>query len=168
VTANGRGPLFEDASSEPAGQLGLGDTPADLWPVEAVRIRQGRDVKLRSYSDYPEMAGYPRIAEFNQITGNVKVREELRRLYGHVDDIELYGGLFAEEAQKNSVVPALIGRMVALDAFSQVYTSPLLAPGIFNETTFTAGHGHHPPHQDALAARQTATCPNAREGISWA
>ena len=49
-------------------------------------------------------------------------------MYGNVDQIEFYVGLFAEDVRRNAVLPALIGRMVAIDAFSQAFTNPLLAP----------------------------------------
>jgi prostaglandin-endoperoxide synthase 2 len=137
VSGNGLGALFEDFSLQAAGQVGMGNTPEILWPVEAVSIQQARDVELRSYNDYRELAGFPRVTAFNQITGNLKVREGLRRLYQHVDNIEFYPGLFAEEAPPNSVLPPLIGRLVGLDAFSQVYTNPLLATRIYNEETFS-------------------------------
>lgn len=137
VSSNGLGELFEDLSQQAAGQVGMCNTPPILWPVEAVSIQQGRDVELRSYNDYRELAGFPRVTAFEQITGNLKVRESLRRLYQHVDNIEFYPGLFAEEAPPNSVLPPLIGRVVGLDAFSQVYTNPLLASRIYNEETFS-------------------------------
>jgi prostaglandin-endoperoxide synthase 2 len=137
VTSNGLGALFEDASEQPAGQVGLGNTPHELWPVEAASIEQGRAVQLRSNNDYRELARLPRVTQFDQITSNMRVREELRRLYGHVDNIELFVGLFAEDVHRNGVLPSLIGRMVALDAFSQIYTNPLLAPRIYNEETFS-------------------------------
>ena len=35
------------------------------------------------------------------------------------------------------MLPALIGRMVGVDAFSQALTNPLLAPRVFNEETFS-------------------------------
>jgi prostaglandin-endoperoxide synthase 2 len=35
------------------------------------------------------------------------------------------------------VLPALIGRMVAIDAFSQAFTNPLLSPRVFNPETFS-------------------------------
>jgi prostaglandin-endoperoxide synthase 2 len=59
-------------------------------------------------------------------------------VYGSVDDIEFYAGLFAETPRPNGVLPPLIGTMVAFDAFSQVLTNPLLAPRVFNEATFSA------------------------------
>ena len=61
----------------------------------------------------------------------------LRDLYGHVDRIEFFPGLFAEDPRPNSVLPSLIGRLVGVDAFSQALTNPLLAPRVFNEQTFS-------------------------------
>lgn len=66
-----------------------------------------------------------------------EVQQALRELYGKVDNIELYVGLFAEDLRLNSALPPLIGRMVGVDAFSQALTTPLLAPQIFNERTFS-------------------------------
>ncbi|MEA2149279.1 MAG: prostaglandin-endoperoxide synthase 2 [Solirubrobacteraceae bacterium] len=137
VSSNGLGRMFEDASLQPAGQVGLKNTPPELWDIEKLSIRQGRVVELSCYNDYRQLAGFPRVTEFNQITGRRDVREELRRLYGHVDNIEFFVGLFAEDARTNSVLPGMIGRMVGLDAFSQVYTNPLLSTRIYNEKTFS-------------------------------
>jgi prostaglandin-endoperoxide synthase 2 len=137
VTGNGLGRLFEDASHQVAGQIALGNTASELWEVELAGITRARDVQLRSYNDYRELGGFPRVTEFDQITGNVKIREQLRRVYGHVDDIEFFVGLFAEDVAPNGVLPPLMGSMVALDAFSQVYTNPLLAPRVYNEETFS-------------------------------
>ena len=61
----------------------------------------------------------------------------LRDLYGHVDRIEFFPGLFAEDIRPNSVLPSLIGRMVGIDAFSQALTNPLLSPRVFNAQTFS-------------------------------
>ena len=54
-----------------------------------------------------------------------------------MNNIEFYVGLFAEDTQVNSVLPELMGLMVAFDAFSQVLTNPLLSQRVFNETTFS-------------------------------
>jgi prostaglandin-endoperoxide synthase 2 len=133
----GLGALFEDASNQPAGQIGIGNTPPELWYVEELSVQVGRAVQLRSYNEYRALSKTPRVTDFDQITGNVKVREQLRKLYGHVDNIEFYVGLFAEEVPPNGVCPGLMGHMVALDAFSQAYTNPLLATRVYNEQTFS-------------------------------
>jgi prostaglandin-endoperoxide synthase 2 len=103
-----------------------------------VSINEARAVQLASYNDYREYAKFPRVTDFDQISGDPAVQAGLRELYGSVDRIELYPGLFAEDARPNSVLPSLIGRMVGVDAFSQALTNPLLAPRVFNEATFSA------------------------------
>ncbi len=83
------------------------------------------------------MAGFPRVTSFDQISGDPEIVAGLRDLYGHVDRIEFYPGLFAEDVRPNSVLPSLIGRLVAVDAFSQALTNPLLSPRVFNAHTFS-------------------------------
>ena len=61
----------------------------------------------------------------------------MKELYGTVDRIEYYPGIFAEDTRTNSALPSLIGRLVGVDAFSQALTNPLLASNIYNERTFT-------------------------------
>jgi prostaglandin-endoperoxide synthase 2 len=137
ILQKGLGQLFEETSSQPACQIGLFNTPDFLIPVELMGIALGREAQLCSYNDYREMCGFPRVTDFDQITGNQEAQDKLRKLYGHVDKVEFYVGLFAEDGRRNSALPALIGRMVGIDAFSQAFTNPLLAELVFKEETFT-------------------------------
>lgn len=137
IIEKGLGAIFEESCSQPAAQLSLFNTPEFLIPTETASIRLGRAAKLRSYNDYRELCNYPRVTEFNQISSNEKVQQELQRLYGHVDNIELYVGLYAEDLRPNSALPPLVGCLVGIDAFSQAFTNPLLAENIFNPETFS-------------------------------
>lgn len=137
VINKGLGRLFEDASLQPAGQVGLFNTPYFLIETEKKSIQMGREAKLRSYNEYREMCQFPKVTDFDQITENEEVQKELKRLYGHVDNIEFYVGLFAEDTRKNSALGSLIGRLVGIDAFSQALTNPLLAENVFKEETFS-------------------------------
>jgi prostaglandin-endoperoxide synthase 2 len=137
IIKKGLGALFEESCSQPAAQLGLFNTPDFLIPTELASVRLGRAAKIRSYNDYREMCKYPRVTDFNQISSNENVQKELKRLYGHVDNIELYVGLYAEDLRKNSALPPLVGRLIGIDAFSQALTNPLLAENIFNPETFS-------------------------------
>jgi prostaglandin-endoperoxide synthase 2 len=138
VPRHGLARLFQDASEQRAGRVGVLNTDKVLLPVEEASVREARAVQLASYNDYREYARFPRVTAFDQISGDPRVQDGLRRLYGDVDRIELYPGLFAEDARPNSVLPSLIGRMVGVDAFSQALTNPLLAPRVFNAATFSA------------------------------
>jgi prostaglandin-endoperoxide synthase 2 len=138
VPRHGLAQLFADASNQRAGRVGLFNTDAVIQPVELLSVNEARAVGLAAYNDYREYAKFPRVTRFEQISGDPRVQDGLRELYGDVDRIELYPGLFAEDPRPNSVLPSLIGRMVGVDAFSQALTNPLLAPRVFNEATFSA------------------------------
>ncbi len=137
VTRNGLARLFEDASQQPAGRIGLFNTDHSLRAVELASVREARWVQLAPYNDYRELAKFPRVTSFDQISGDRAVQDGLRDVYGSVDRVELYPGLFAEDPRPNSVLPSLIGRLVGVDAFSQALTNPLLSPRLFNEATFS-------------------------------
>jgi len=134
----GLGALFEETCKQPATRIGLFNT-ADflIEAAELPSIALGRLAQLASYNDYREMAGFPRVTAFDQITSDTDAQRELERLYGHVDKIEFYVGLYAEDVRENSALPPLIGRLVGIDAFSQAFTNPLLAEHIFNVDTFS-------------------------------
>ena len=135
---DGLGAALDSASNSLAWRLGLFNTAEMLRPVEAASLLQGRDNRLASYNDYRERMCYPRVTRFEQISGDPDVGAALKRLYGNdVDRIEFFVGLFAEDLPARSAVPPMLGRIVALDAFSHALTNPLLSPHVFNEETFT-------------------------------
>ena len=134
---DGLGAALDSASRSKTWQIGLFNTSEMLRPVEAASIGQGRINNLASYNDYREIMKYPRVTRFEQISGDKRVTEGLRRVYGDVDRIEFFAGLFAEDVPERSAVPPLLGRMVAVDAFSHALTNPLLSPHVFNEATFS-------------------------------
>ena len=137
VAHRGLGVQLEEASRQPAGRLGLFNTDPALLEVERSSLVQGRQVHLARYNDYRANCGFPRVTEFDQISGEPEIQDALRDVYGHVDRIEFYVGLFAEDLRPNSVLPSLMGRLVGIDAFSQALTNPLLAPRTYNTDTFS-------------------------------
>lgn len=138
LTSRGLGALFEDSSLQPAGEIGLFNTPRFLLDTERASIELSRLAHLASYNDYRELCGFPRVTAFDQITGNSEAQRQLEEVYGHVDNIEFYVGLFAEDVRPNSALAPLIGRLVGIDAFSQALTNPLLSEHVFNERTFSS------------------------------
>lgn len=137
VVEHGLGRLFDEASTQPAGRVGLFNTAEYLLGAEASSIGKGRAVALATYNDYREHCRFPRVTHFDQISSDPRVRDGLRSCYQRVERIEFYVGLFAEDPRPNSVLPSLIGRMVGVDAFSQALTNPLLAPRVFHPRTFS-------------------------------
>ena len=138
VTSRGLGALFEDASRQPAGRIGLHNTSSFLLNIIETRsIDMDRSLHVRGYNDYRPAYGFPRVTDFDQITGDPALQQELKDLYGSVDRIDYYVGLFAEDTVPNSVLPPLIGALVGIDAFSQALTNPLLNPNIYHAGTFS-------------------------------
>jgi len=77
------------------------------------------------------------VTDFNQMTGDPQRQKDLKAVYGTPDAVEFYPSLFAEDLNDNTPMPGLMGAMVALDAFSQALTNPLLSQHVFNAATFT-------------------------------
>ena len=140
LSTHGLAALVDSASRQPAGRLGLHNTPGVLLErAELPSIVAGRTVRLRSYNEYRVACGFPRAETYEGISSNPTTCAALREVYGDdVDDLEFYVGLFAEDRRPNSVLPPLIGRLVGLHAFSQLLTNPLFAREIHNEQTFSA------------------------------
>jgi prostaglandin-endoperoxide synthase 2 len=136
---HGLGKAFAGANRQKSGEIGLFNTlPFLVADTEVPSVAMGRRAALGSYNDYRELCSFPRVSSVDQISSNPDVRDGLRSVYGHVDDIELYAGLFAEDLRPNSALPPLMGRMVGIDAFSQALTNPLISDRLFNEQTFSA------------------------------
>ncbi|MBY5721778.1 heme peroxidase [Rhizobium leguminosarum] len=124
-------------SGQHACSLGIYNTPSFLEEVERRAIEQGRNNQMASYNSYREAMGLGRVTNFSQMTSDPARKQALQKLYGSPDRLDFYVGLFAEDVNANTPMPLLIGTMVALDAFSQALTNPLLSQHVFNAGTFT-------------------------------
>jgi prostaglandin-endoperoxide synthase 2 len=106
--------------------------------------------------------GLPRVSRFEQMTGDPERVRALRELYGSPDRLDFFVGLFAEDVNPNTPMPPLLGRMVALDAFTQALTNPLLSRQVFNARTFGAWGFAEVSRTQSIAAlleRQGAALP---------
>jgi prostaglandin-endoperoxide synthase 2 len=128
---------FSAAAGQAAADLGALNTHWALMRVEAEAIGQARSNRLATYNAYRVQFGMPPAQKFTDITSDARIQAMLSALYGTPDHVEFYPGLFAEDRVHNSPLPGLLGRMVAVDAFSQALTNPLLSEHVYNEQTFT-------------------------------
>lgn len=122
---------FEIASAHAAGHIGAFNTAKPLLPIERLSVMQSRSNRLASYNDYREAFGMDRATSFEDISKDGGVQAKLEQLYGTPDRVEFYPGLFAEDTIDNSVLPGLLMAMVAVDAFSQALTNPLLSEHVW-------------------------------------
>lgn len=131
--------VLRAASTQPAGRIGLSNTPRFLLPAERASVQLGRRFRLDSFNEYRKKFGLRPLKSFQQLlpTRSAEARE-LQRLYGHIDDLEFVVGVFAEEPQQGSLFGELMTHLVAYDALTQIFSNPLLSRNVFNEGTFTA------------------------------
>ncbi len=146
VISRGIEALISQFSKEKAGKIGLLNTPRFLVDrhdpeqpsVEERTVGLMRAARLASYNDYRRAFKLRPLESFDDLTGNAMLRERLEELYGSIDRLEWYVGIFAEDYGKEMMMGGLLTTMVAYDAFTQALTNPLLARNVYNEATFSA------------------------------
>lgn len=138
LARHGLGQAMEDASLQRAGRIGLFNTDDSLLYVDLASVSDSRELRIAPYNAYRRHLRFPPVRSFNQISDEPRVRERLRALYSSVDDIDLYVGIFAEQpGSPSTLLGPLLTKIIAIDAFSQALTNPLLAPRVLNAETFT-------------------------------
>ena len=140
LLAVGLNGAITQAASQPTNKLGALNTSASLMPVEGLSVSQARSNHLAPYNAYRVAFGMAPATDFNQISTNPAVVSLLRDIYGTPDRVEFYPGLFAEDRVPDSPLPQLLMTMVAVDAFSQALTNPLLSQHVWKDNptlTFT-------------------------------
>lgn len=134
---------FEDMSAQPTGELGPRNTTKELLGVEQASVAQGRECQLRSYNDYLQYLGRAPAKSMSEISSSPEVVKILAEAYGNdVNKVDFFVGIFCEDRVKNSPLPRTILSFVALDAFSQALTNPLLSEHVF--TPPESGDVEHP------------------------
>ncbi len=123
--------LFAAASVQPAGSLRLRNTPAFMERAEINGLELSRAHRVRPFNDYRRRFGFAPYRTHEQLTGETVLAAELRRFYPSVDDIEFFVGLIAEAHPERCSFGETMSAMVSVDAFSQIFTNPLLAREIY-------------------------------------
>jgi prostaglandin-endoperoxide synthase 2 len=122
--------LINAAAAQAAGRISLFNNPVFLMESEYRTIQMGRDFRLRSFNDYREAFGLSRLTSFQALTRDTEIAGRLQSLYGSIENLELVVGLFAEAPGEGGLFGELMRTMVAYDAFTQIYTNPLLSRSI--------------------------------------
>jgi prostaglandin-endoperoxide synthase 2 len=142
-----RGPewLMAQCSRSRAARIGLANTPAfltdrrspDRPAVEERSISLMRQARLQPYNAYRRRFGMRPLGSFAELTSDTALQRRLAHLYGDIDHLEWYVGIFAEDHPEDQMMGDLLTAMVGYDAFTQALTNPVLAPQVFTEATFT-------------------------------
>jgi prostaglandin-endoperoxide synthase 2 len=138
LAEHGLGQAMEDASRQTAGRIGLFNTDPSLLYVDVDSVLDSRALRLAPYNAYRRHLNFPPVRSFHQISDDPRVRDGLRARYDSVEDIDLYVGIFAEQpGSPDTILGPLLTKIIAIDAFSQALTNPLLAPRVLTAETFT-------------------------------
>jgi prostaglandin-endoperoxide synthase 2 len=132
----GAAPVIAAASRQPAGQVGMHNNPDFLWQAELGAHQFSRNQRLRPFNEYIVFFGGKPFTTFKELTGNDQLASELAALYKDVNDVEFLVGLFAQN-RTGPVLPGLLNAMVAVDAFSQILTNPLLSQNVYGPDAFS-------------------------------
>lgn len=141
LLAGGLADAFVEVSANRTSALGLENGASFLLEAEKSAIDQARQNSVAGYNDYRIAMGLEPARNFASIVGGsddpakrdrlAALAARLQALYGDVDNVEFYVGLFAERVEKNGPLPELVSTMVAMDAFSQALTNPLLSEHVW-------------------------------------
>lgn len=129
--------IFDAASRQPAGLIGLFNTPEFLMEAEMKGMDKSRGWGIRSYNDYRELYSLGRMKTFEDISSDPRIVAALKGLYGSVDDVEFLVGLLAEDRFGIGPLGATMSIMVGTDAFTQVFNNPLLSRYVYGAEAFS-------------------------------
>jgi prostaglandin-endoperoxide synthase 2 len=141
LLGSGLAQSFINTSANRTAALGLENAASFMMFAEKGAIGQARLNNVASYNDYRIAMGMEPARNFAAMVGSSDDPAEAARLqalaarlqglYGDVNNVEYYVGLFAERVEKNGPLPELVSSMVAMDAFSQALTNPLLSEHVW-------------------------------------
>jgi prostaglandin-endoperoxide synthase 2 len=130
--------IIAAASREPAGRLGMHNNPDFLYDAEKAAHLFSRAQRVRPFVEYQAAFHEDAVTDFKDLAGDTPLAKDLEKLYpGGVKDVEFLVGLFAQAHDDDAVLPGLLRTMVAVDAFSQILTNPLLATNIYCDAAFS-------------------------------
>jgi len=130
--------IILDASQQLAGRIGLGNTPGFLLDAQRSSIAMARACQLQPYNAYRTHYGLDPVRSFEELTKDETWAGRLKEIYGTMDQLEWFVGIFAEAYGEREMMGELLSLMVGNDAFTQALTNPLLAKAVYNADTFSS------------------------------
>ncbi len=130
-----------DASRQLAGRIGIGNTAPFLEKVKWASLKMARGCELAPFNAYRRHYGLDPVTSFQALTRDPAKAATLKDLYGDIDRLEWFIGIFAEDYDSADMMGDLLSTMVANDAFTQALTNPLLAEAVFNHPDTFAPEG---------------------------
>ena len=144
VIETGLGDVFEQASSQPASEISLGNTHVGLLPAEEASLTKARGV-LASFNDHREIQKKGSSIDFNDF--DPRFRDKIKELYGDVNKVDYLVGIFAELPKKGiverlgvksgSIMGATLLNAIAKHAFRHILGNRYMTREFLNEDAMT-------------------------------
>jgi peroxidase len=80
--------------------------PGQGLDLVSINLQRGRDHGLPDYKTVRQHYGLGSISSFSQINSDYEVSSRLQRVYGNVNDIDLWSGIFSEPLVSGTSLPA--------------------------------------------------------------
>lgn len=120
------GNLIKDCIEETGHSFGARSTPASFKVIEIAGLLQARNVfQVGTMNEFREYLYLKKFNSFLEWNPDPEIAQAAEKLYGHIDNLELYPGLMAEETKPQVPGSGLqpghtIGRGILADAISLV------------------------------------------------
>lgn len=139
VESVGLAGLFGQLSTQAAGRIGLRNSPSFLMPAERAALDMSRNFRLAPYNAYRERFGLAPLGDLRALAGDdADTLQALQAVYTDINEVEFLVGIFAEDRNAPSLFGDLLNTMVAYDAFTQIFTNPLLSRNVYGAGTLTS------------------------------
>ncbi|KAJ7174160.1 heme peroxidase [Mycena crocata] len=125
--------ILLDATENPAGAYRARGTPSVLRVIEIMGILQARQWGVCTMNEFREFLSLKKFDDFEDWNPDPAVANAARRLYGHIDNLELYTGLQCEEtmpltpglrfASGYTMMRAVLGDAISLVRGDRFYTT---------------------------------------------
>ncbi|KAJ5160844.1 Psi-producing oxygenase A [Penicillium canariense] len=143
--------IFEESVEDVAGAYGASNVPTVFRTIEVLGIKQARSWNMATLNEFRSFFNLQPYQTFEEINSDPYIADQLRHLYDHPDQVELYPGLIVED-DKKPVVPGsglctnyTISRAILSDATTLVrgdrfytvdYTPKHLTNWAYNEVNY--------------------------------
>ncbi|KDR77934.1 hypothetical protein GALMADRAFT_244901 [Galerina marginata CBS 339.88] len=134
--------VLQQATVRPASAYRARGTPAALRLVEILGIQQAREWGLCTMNEFRAFLGLKKFESFTDWNPDPKIAKAAERLYGHIDNLELYTGLQAESVMPQqvgshfgfgyTVTRAVLGDAISLIRGDRFYTSDFTPANLTN------------------------------------
>lgn len=124
--------IMKESMEDPAGLFGARMVPKALRIIEVTGILTSRKWQLASLNEMRNFFGLKSHDTFEDINPDPEVADLMRKLYDHPDMVEMYPGLFLEDAKPRmdpgcgGCPPYTVGRAVFSDAVTLVRSDRFL------------------------------------------